>query len=332
MLAQHFKALVLFASVIGVGFCWSQKFTGAKEMIREIAKALRGKVVHIGGREEVRAPGPGHSPHDDSLSVRLSPTSRSGISVHSFAGDDWRQCHRYVLDQIRGLLLTQGPRRPRPRTTDLQFRSNDGARSQRALRYWHEAGDMHGTPAEKYLARRGIAVERLPHRLNEVLRWHPRCLWGAGRHGCMLALWTDAITGAPRSIHRTALTPDGEKINRRFFGPNAGCVIRLWPDDQVEQGLVLGEGIETVLAAATRIEHRGTLLQPAWAAGDANHLEAFQVLPGINTLTLLVDADENGRGQRAAAECMRRWRDAGREVSRLVPEATDTDFADLVAP
>jgi hypothetical protein len=97
--------------------------------------------------------------------------------------------------------------------------------------------------------------------------------------------------------------------------------------------LVLGEGIENTLAMATRIEHLGTLLQPAWAAGDAGHMRSFPLLAGIYVLTLLVDNDSNGAGQDAAGECARRWlsdeRDE-REVIRLTPTLPDTDFNDLV--
>jgi hypothetical protein len=114
------------------------------------------------------------------------------------------------------------------------------------------------------------------------------------------------------------------------YGPIKGCVIRLWPDEWVTLGLVLGEGIETVLAAATRIEYRGTLLQPAWAAGNANNLEEFPILSGIEALTVLVDHDKNGRGQRATAECARRWTAAGREVIQLIPRIPGRDFADMV--
>jgi hypothetical protein len=92
---------------------------------------------------------------------------------------------------------------------------------------------------------------------------------------------------------------------------------------------VLGEGIETTLSAATRISHRNTLLQPAWAAGDAGHMRAFPVLSGIEALTLLVDHDANNAGQDAAAECAQHWKAAGREVTRLVPRAVNTDVNDL---
>ncbi len=105
--------------------------------------------------------------------------------------------------------------------------------------------------------------------------------------------------------------------------------MRLWPDEDVTTGLVLGEGIETALAAATIINHRDTRLAPAWASGSAGAMASFPVLAGVETLTLLVDNDESGAGQRAAAECSARWTAAGREVIRLTPHITGQDFADL---
>jgi hypothetical protein len=45
---------------------------------------------------------------------------------------------------------------------------------------------------------------------------------------------------------------------------------------------------------------------PAWALGDAGNVRAFPVLSGIECLTIVVDNDEGGTGQRAAPE----WLDA----------------------
>ena len=155
-----------------------------------------------------------------------------------------------------------------------------------ALAIWAAACEPEGTPAWTYLLRRGIALEALPSRINEALRFHPNCPWHDARHMCLVALWTDNISGEPRAIHRRAITPDGKNLGHwRALGATAGCVIRLWPDDEVSQGLVLGEGVETVLAAATRITHRGTLLQPAWAAGDAGHMATFPALSSGSNLT-----------------------------------------------
>ena len=170
-----------------------------------------------------------------------------------------------------------------------------------------------------------------PIAIGEVVRFHPRCPWEGERRTCLVGLWREAVTNAARAIHRRPITPAGEKADVwKALGPTASCVIRLWPDELVSNSLVIGEGIETTLAAATRIEHRGTLLRPAWAAGDAGHLKAFPVLPGIEAVTILVDNDESGCGQRAAAECARRWTAAGREVIQLTPRVVGSDFNDLV--
>src|SRR5262249_52760004 len=112
--------------------------------------------------------------------------------------------------------------------------------------------------------------------------------------------------------HRTALTSDGRKIGRRALGPKRGAAIKLNADGVVTR-LTIGEGIETVLAGMAE----GFF--PCWSLSDASELVRFPILPGIKTLTILVDNDENGRGQNAAIECSRRWTEAGREVFRVVP-------------
>jgi hypothetical protein len=194
-----------------------------------------------------------------------------------------------------------------------------------ADRVWRQSFKLAGTPGEAYLLRRGIALDEVPD--FGGLRWHPRCPWENGPAPCVLARFTDAITAAPRGLWRRPI--DGGKP--KTLGPMGGCVIRLWRDSDVTNGLVIGEGIETVLSASTRFIHRDTLLRPAWAAGSAGNLENFPVLACIEALTLLVDHDENGRGQEAARRCGERWQDAGREVRLLTPRNTG-DFNDLVRP
>ena len=79
-------------------------------------------------------------------------------------------------------------------------------------------------------------------------------------------------------------------------------MVKLWP---AGSQLVVGEGLETTLAAATRIPYRGAPLQPAWAAVSSGKLSTFPVLPGVERLIILVDHDANGEGQAAAVRCMR---------------------------
>jgi hypothetical protein len=155
------------------------------------------------------------------------------------------------------------------------------------------------------------------------LRFLPRCPFGQGkRHPCLIALFRDIETGERAGIHRIALTPDAQKIERRMFArwprPRA---IKLWPADDK---LFVAEGIETALAAATRLQ-----MKPAWALASEGYLEKLPVISGIAELTILVDRD--APGEAAAAACAETWKNAGRRVRRLrVKSAGLNDFNDLV--
>jgi hypothetical protein len=60
--------------------------------LHRLARALGGEV----NSGQVLAPGPGHSPKDRSLSIRLSADAPDGFIVNSFAGDDPITCKDYV--------------------------------------------------------------------------------------------------------------------------------------------------------------------------------------------------------------------------------------------
>src|SRR4051794_30474912 len=167
-----------------------------------------------------------------------------------------------------------------------------------------------GTVAGRYLAGRGCA---LPPPDGD-LAWHPDVYHPAEERSfpALLALVTHAVTGAPMTLHRTFLAPDGggkaPVAKPRLLvkgGDKAGGVVRLWPDEEVATGLCVAEGIETALTAA-----RGFGL--AWACLDAGNLAELPVLAGIDALTVVADHDE--AGTRAADACSRRWAEAGCEV------------------
>src|SRR3712207_7002433 len=106
------------------------------------------------------------------------------------------------------------------------------------------------------------------------------------------------------TLHRTWLHPDGSgkaKLERprllKSGYPKKGGVVRLWPDDEVSYGLLVGEGIETVLTAA-----HGFV--PAWSCLDAGNLSTLPILEGIDCITIVADHDPDGL--RAADECGRR--------------------------
>src|SRR3954454_10415548 len=49
---------------------------------------------------QVRAPGPGHSRDDRSMSVQIDSRAPDGFVAHSFAGDPWEQCRDYVNGKL----------------------------------------------------------------------------------------------------------------------------------------------------------------------------------------------------------------------------------------
>jgi DNA polymerase I-like protein with 3'-5' exonuclease and polymerase domains len=204
-------------------------------------------------------------------------------------------------------------------------RENEAENSGRALELWAEALPIADTPAAQYLAARHINIEALPASINEVLRFHPACPYEGVRHPCLIALHRDVASDAPAGIHRTALDRNGKKIGRLSLGrwptPRA---IKLWPAENV---LVVAEGIETALAAATRINHRGALLRPAWACGSAGDLRKLPAITGVERLTILVDNDPTGRD--SAEVCAQRWTASGRTVVLLTPRQPNADFNDI---
>jgi hypothetical protein len=198
---------------------------------------------------------------------------------------------------------------------------------ERALALWDEAKSIRGTLAERYLAEvRKIELAALPAELDGALRFHPRCPFGPGlRRPCLIALMRNPISDAATGIQRVALTAAAEKIDRRMLGQIGAA--KLWPPGTQ---LVVAEGLETTLAAATRVAYRGALLQPAWSALSTGLLERFPVLAGVERLIILVDHDFAGKA--AAASCADRWQRAGRTVIRLTPKRAGADFNDLVMP
>jgi hypothetical protein len=205
-------------------------------------------------------------------------------------------------------------------------KENDQEKTERALRIWNEASEVNGTLAEQYLRRRGL---ELPDD-DSALRFYSPCPFADTTYPALIALFRDVLTDEPKAIHRIALGPGGILIAKRMLGRVGGCAVKLDADADVEHGLAVGEGIETMIAARMRG------FRTAWALGSAGTLKSFPVLSGVECLTIVVDhdlPDRNGRqaGQEAARECSVRWTAACREVRRIMPRRTGHDMADLIA-
>jgi hypothetical protein len=78
-----------------------------------IAKRMNGEIRG----NQVACPGPGHSPKDRSLCIKVEPTAPAGFVVYSHAQDDNLKCKDFVLRQL-------GMEPFRPRHTNGAANSN----------------------------------------------------------------------------------------------------------------------------------------------------------------------------------------------------------------
>jgi Toprim domain len=294
----------------------------------EVATALLGKPNHrLSSKEELRFGSRG------SLAIVIAGTKagswydhENGVGGDLFtlirrtAGGDFAEALEYVES-----IIGYEPTRPIPRSSgyDRDLKHDQCGNRWRALALWQEAVPIAETIVIRYVAKRRILDQALAIDTT-VLRFHPFCPFGAVRYPCLLALMRDVRSNEPCAIQRTALTKAGEKIDRMTLGPKSRAVIKLSADEDVTMGLTVGEGLETVLSAMQ------LGFGPAWALGDAGNVRAFPVLSGIECLTILVDNDESGTGQRAALECSGRWTSAGRDVFRIIPDRCGDDLNDIV--
>jgi putative DNA primase/helicase len=316
---------------------------------RQIASALGGEVA---GTHTVLCPGPGHSSRDRSLAVRLDPSAPDGFICFSHCGDDWRACRDHVRERL-GLPAWQPGDEWRRSVPDQHVvkwdlaagaaEGNDVPRSYTedeidrinfAQRIWNEATNPRGTLAEKYL--REQRKLDLPDELaGAVLRFHGACPWrnettGTTDHVPALivpfhSIGNDEIT----AIHRIALNDDGSKRGRRMLGIVRHTAIKLDPINNSGR-LVVGEGIETALAARQYMTMNRIERMPVWAAGSAGAISFFPLINSIRKLFILGENNDGGANQRAIELCRARWRRCDRKVVVIQPCQPFNDMNDAL--
>jgi hypothetical protein len=177
---------------------------------------------------------------------------------------------------------------------------------------WREAGPIADTLGERYLRedRKTRIVDLLPDAIR-VVRFHPR-LWHVEtkrRVSGIVALFRDIRTDEPCGINRTFLSDEAKKLGKaKMLGRAKDAAIKLTPDEEVSQGLTVGEGLETCLAALA------LGFCPMWCCGSSSAIASFPVLPGIESLTILGENADGGANARAARACADKWIEAGEEV------------------
>ena len=194
-----------------------------------------------------------------------------------------------------------------------------------AMNTWNNAGPIAGTLAETYLASRRLAFDDPD---GDVLRFHPACTFGPNtKLPCMVTIVRNIITNEPQAIHRTALTPDGRKIDRMALGPIGGGAVKLTDDADVTHVIAIGEGIETTLSIRLL---PGLSTMPVWSVLNANGISSFPVLPEIQSVWIAVDNDASGTGEKAARALTQSMNAAGVETVCIEPPHVGNDLNDVV--
>ena len=298
-----------------------------------IARALGGEVS---GRR-VLAPGPEHSPNDRSLCVSLAPAMPGGFLVHSFAGDDPIQCKDYVRARLGLPAWQPGDEQDRrvhlSRIKDWDRTIADGQatlrekteddllRIKRAQALWNEAADPRGTRAVQYLMTR--ALDLADDLAGAALRYHPRCPWRNENSGrteripALLAAFESIDTDDITAVHRIRLDQPQRwpKADRRMLGLVHRAAVKL---DPVATTLIIGEGVETCMAARQCMATGDLERAPVWALGSVGAISFFPVLDGVKRLIILGESGE--ASAQAVRLCGRRWQHAGRRVQVLYSE------------
>ncbi|MGC2410630.1 MAG: toprim domain-containing protein [Methyloceanibacter sp.] len=245
-----------------------------------------------------------HQDREPSLKVKDDPNKADNIDVHCFAGCPWESVKGELVRQ--GLLTPFTPNRHdhklhvfvKPLAPTPEHDEDQECRIALALNIWNAAKPLQGGDTlgwRYFIERRGLHVGLLD--LDHCLRWEER-------HGVIVSLMTDAVTGEPCGIHRTFINADATKREKKMLGKQG--VVRLSPDESVTAGLGLTEGIEDALAVLL------SGWAPVWAATSCGAIDRFPVLDGIEALTIFGDDDENGA--KAAEACAQHWALTGREA------------------
>jgi len=280
-----------------------------------ITKALGGRKA--GGNWMARCPA--HDDREPSLSIREG--NNNMVLVHCHAG-----CPQAtVVEALKARRLWpsgginrkhhSAPTRESGRKTDALEKS----RREIAASIWLQTVSAPGSLTARYLASRGIVCP-----LPGDLRFHPNLRHPSGAHAPAMVSAIRNLDGDLTGLHRTWLQDDGAgKADlspvKAMLGICRSGAVRL---AEASDELGISEGIESGLSV-----QQATGL-PVWAALSTGGLTGLVIPTNIRRVIILADGDEPG--EKAAQMAAARWCHEGREV-RIARPPRGADFNDLLA-
>lgn len=256
---------------------------------------------------------PAHADRSPSLSIGSAPDGR--LLLHCFVGCTFED----ILEALRargvivgtsrsfGVRHTRGERR---RGSQPDRQQDITRRIEFARRLWSAAVPAQGTLVETYLASRGVSLPPQGLRFAPTLR-HP-----SGATAPAMTAAVRDVAGGLIGIHRTWLRRDGfGKADldpaKAMLGSVKGGGVRLRSGDGV---LIVAEGIETALSLGEAISGAAVI-----AALSATGVENLRLPTCAGELVIGADGDAAGR--RAARELAMRAARAGWQVRTMIAPA-----------
>jgi len=279
---------------------------GIEEEGRALVERLGGRWGADGGKCRC----PAHDDRTPSLSVR---PGRTRLLLHCFAGCDASAILRALkTDHLLGPCATGTCQSGRP--------GGDARRKAAALRLWREARSIAGTPAEAYLASRGLGLGS-----TAALRFHPRAPFGPRpltqfRPALIAAVCDDSGLVA---VHRTFI---GVATGSLAELADPRCGLGRFGEGAVRLGgraprLGLAEGIETALSATALFG------VPCWATLGSERFGLVGLPAEVRELLLFLDHDSGGRrAERLAREAFGHLV----AIAAYYPERSGDDWNDML--
>ena len=233
---------------------------------------------------------------------------------------------RGFVDAVKILLNEDGlpEASPQDRAAAARQEKADRAASILAAQAeWHEARSIKGTPAELYLASRGI-FGAMPQtvRFGRVPLWRNKKTGASGRPAPALMLGAQDRSGKIVGVQHVFLTENGKKADmanpKLSLGQVRGCAVRLAPP---ARRIILIEGPEDGLTMRMRFPEI-----PVWITLGTGSMPHVGLPDAVEHVTLA--GDNNAAGRAAVEKSTVEYMAQGRTVDAIFPGEQFEDWND----
>jgi hypothetical protein len=240
---------------------------------KALAAALGGEVS--GG--QIRAPGPGHSASDRSMSVRLDSSAPNGFVVNSFGGNDAMACRDYVREKMGLPAWT-------PNRGEFDFRLGNLGRPSGTWTYHDASGNDAFVVARYETAATAEAPAGKTFRQwtpTDTGRWNPKGMNGARplyrlpgliKRPDAPALVVEGEKKAERAAIRfldnvvTTSAAGAKSAHKTDWTPLRGRHVTIWPDNDAP-GAGYAENVARLALAAGALSVRVVDIPAGWPVG-----------------------------------------------------------------